>query len=282
MMSNAVAIVTGGSAGLGLEIARQFLAADYRVAIIGRSETRLTEAISQLAASFPANSDASHQRLFSVCADLAAPTAAQQAIEEIYRHWGRIDVLINNIGVSDRGTLEQLSAERLNELLLGNVLTTLLTSQAALPALKESRGVIINIGSLAGKVGARFLGGYPAAKHAVSGLTQQMRLEWREFGIHVGLLSPGPIRRQDAGQRYEASVTADANLPQQAKLPGGGTKIKGQSPVDVARRVVRMVQRREPDGVMPRYLRPLVAIGNLWPRFGDWLLLRLTSVKSKD
>lgn len=270
-----VAIITGGSAGLGLAIAHAFLGAGYRVAIIGRSEERLAAAAEQLGQEI---SSAQH-RLDSYAGDLAIPSTAAAILQRVVDRWGRIDVLVNNVGTSDRGSVDQLTAERLMELVHGNVIPMLRTSQAALPYLEQSRGSILNIGSLAGKVGARYLGAYPAAKHALAGLTQQMRLEWKPRGVHVGLLSPGPIRRDDAGARYEHQLASQSSLPPQARLPGGGTRVRGQDPAKVAARVVRMAQRRQIDVLAPGYLRPLVAIGHLWPWFGDWLLLRLTSVK---
>ncbi|MFG0262890.1 MAG: SDR family NAD(P)-dependent oxidoreductase, partial [Novipirellula sp. JB048] len=148
----------------------------------------------------------------------------------------------------------------------------------AIPELQQRHGVIINIGSLASKVGARYLGGYAIAKHALAGLTQQMRLELKPRGVHVGLVNPGPIRRDDAGSRYHQLM--QGNVPAAAAQPGGGTKIKGLAPEIVARAVLSCVHRRRGDVVLPRYLRLLIAVGHLAPRLGDWLLLKFTSSKA--
>ncbi len=135
----------------------------------------------------------------------------------------------------------------------------------------------MNIGSLASKVGARYIGGYAIAKHALAGMTQQLRLELKPRGIHVGLVSPGPIRRDDAGQRYNKSM--EEGLPTQASAPGGGTRLKGLAPERVADAVLRCIESRKPDIVLPGYLRLLIATGHAFPRLGDWLLLKFTSVK---
>ncbi|MEM9587377.1 MAG: SDR family NAD(P)-dependent oxidoreductase, partial [Planctomycetota bacterium] len=164
----------------------------------------------------------------------------------------------------------------LEELLDQNVRTSLLCSQAALPMLVQSRGSIVNIGSLASKVGARYLGGYSAAKHALAGLTGQLRLESAASGVHVGLVCPGPIRRSDAGERYRESSKV---LPEQAAQPGGGARLRGLDPDHVARAVVKCVQKRSPEIILPGYLRLLIAIGNASPRLGDWLIVRFTSSK---
>lgn len=131
-------------------------------------------------------------------------------------------MLVNCVGISDRGLIEDLKSDRLQELLDQNVFTALLCCQAGLPLLKESRGVIVNIGSLASKVGARYIGGYAIAKHALAGLTQQMRLELKPVGVHVGLVSPGPIQREDAGRRIAKWWMI--NCPHMLRLPAAAQR----------------------------------------------------------
>jgi short-subunit dehydrogenase len=211
----------------------------------------------------------------TIVADLTRREDCFRAAEQITESFGRLNVLVNCIGTSDRGLVRELSAERLHELMDLNVATTLQCTQAMLPLLEASRGSVVNIGSLAGKVGARYLGGYNAAKHALSGLTQQMRLEFRESGVHVGLVSPGPIRREDAGHRY-ADRTGES-LPGRASAPGGGAKVKGLDPERVARAVLNCAEHRRCDVVLPGHLRILIAVGHAWPPLGDWLLLKFTS-----
>ena len=270
MVSNErpVALITGGSAGLGFHVSAKFLAADYRVIVVGRDAERLQAAIDRLSTS-------SDDRVAAEVCDLTDPQQVAELIGSVQRSHGRLDVLVNCVGASDRGLIENLAPEKLDDLIHRNVLTALLCSQAAIPLLETSGGVIVNIGSLASKVGSRYIGGYAIAKHALAGMTQQMRLELKARGIHVGLVSPGPIRREDAGRRYDAAV--DASLPAQASKPGGGTRLKGLPPERVADAVLRVVRKRSPDIVIPGYLRILIAIGHAWPRLGDWLLLKFTS-----
>lgn len=266
-----VAMITGASSGLGYHIAARFLSAGYRIVLVGRDADRLREASERLGAA--ANGTA----LCEVC-DVTEPQQVAELLTRVDTHYGRLDVLVNCVGASDRGLVEKLTPARLDELMRINVHTALLCSQAAIPLLESSRGVIVNIGSLASKVGSRYIGGYAIAKHALAGMTQQMRLELKPRGIHVALVNPGPIVRDDEGGRYESRV--DASLPAQASRPGGGTSVKGLRPEQVADAVYRAVQRRAPDLVRPSYLRILIAIGHAMPRLGDWLLLRFTSRKS--
>jgi short-subunit dehydrogenase len=264
-----VALITGSSAGLGFVVARTFLAAGYRVMIVGRDQQRIDSAATQLAAG--------DDRVASCVCDLTDPGDVRRLFDDLQHQFGRLDALVNCVGSSDRGLAENLSPERLIELVQQNVVTALLCSQAALDMLEETGGVIVNVGSLAAKVGARYIGGYAAAKHALAGLTQQLRLELRPRGIHVALVSPGPIRRSDEGTRYQEQI--DDSLPEQAAKPGGGTRVKGMSPDKVARTILSCVQRRRVDVILPGYMRVLIAAGHAIPRLGDWLLLKFTSVK---
>lgn len=269
-----VAVVTGASAGLGLAIAQRFIVEGYDVVGIGRDAGRLESAASALAAEMP-QVHLKYGRFTPMTANVIDAGSVKELFRKIQCDFGRVDVLINCVGQSDRGSVVTLSRERLMELMDSNVVSALLCSQSALPLLQVSRGVIVNVGSLASKVGARHLGAYPATKHALAGLTQQMRLEWREYGIQVALLSPGPIRRDDAGKRYSQLSTA-AGVPAEALQPGGGSSLRGLEPKWIAEEVVRCVKRRSPDVVLPRYARLMITLGHLFPRLGDRILLALT------
>ena len=193
-----VVMITGGSDGLGLLVAETFLRHDYRVMILGRDPERLERAKDRLAP-LPSRPDS----LMGHAADVSVADQVQRAIDRVGDHFGRLDVLVNCVGKSDRGLIEKLRIEQLDALLRMNVHTALLCSQAALPLLEASGGVIVNLGSLAAKVGARYIGGYATAKHALAGMTQQLRLELKPRGVHVALVNPGPIRRDHCAQRQK-------------------------------------------------------------------------------
>ena len=270
-----VALVTGGSAGLGRVIAAKLLGHGYQVMIVGRDVEKLENARDLLAKEYRAKD--AHANVFSMRCDVTNGEDVACLLSDFTERFGRLDALVNCVGTSDRGLIENLAAERLEQLLRQNVLTALLCCQASIPLLEKSGGTIVNIGSLASKVGARYIGGYAIAKHALAGMTQQLRLEMKPRGIHVALVSPGPIRRDDAGRRYSKSF--DEGLPSQASAPGGGTNLKGLARERVADAVVRCIESRKPDIVLPGYLRLLIATGHAFPRLGDWLLLKFTSVK---
>jgi short-subunit dehydrogenase len=263
-----LALITGGSAGLGFVIAETFAEAGYDVVITGRNQERLETAAERL------------RSIGQVCVntircDVTDPDQVQAVAQALQTQVGRLDVLVNCVGESDRGLVMDLGVQRVHELIDQNLSATLICSQAMMPLLRACHGSVVNIGSLAGKVGARYLGGYNLAKHALTGLTQQMRLEWKEHDIHVSIVHPGPIRRDDTGSRYAAKMGGD--LPSQASKPGGGTKLKGLDPKRVAEAVLKCARRKRSDVVLPGYLRLLITIGNAFPRLGDWILLSFTS-----
>lgn len=280
------AVVTGGSSGLGLVIAAALLRAGYRVALIGRDRERLTQAIEHLRVNPGVGATARrllegsppHDTLFGVVADVTDPASVREGFDEIERRWSRMDVLINCVGQSDRGRVEALTPERLRALFDVNVTSALLCSQAALPMLRESRGTVVNIGSLAGKFGTRYMGGYCAAKHALAGLSQQMRLEWLELGVHVAVVHPGPIRRADTQPRYQVD---GETLPESAKLPAGGAQLRGLLPERVADEVLRCIRGRRTEVILPRHVRLLSCLAEAFPALGDRLLLRFTGGRSR-
>ena len=268
--SRPVVLVTGGSSGLGLAIAKAFIGNGFQAVVVGRSAERLERAAEQIRANVSSGAFVTAR-----AADVRFGDQVAELFDGIDAEFQRLDVLVNCVGESDRGLIESLTVDRLRELIDQNVVTALLCSQSALPLLEKNSGAIVNVGSLAGKVGARYIGGYSAAKHALAGMTQQMRLELRSRGVHVALVNPGPIRRDDGGTRYASKI--DETMPDQASAPGAGANVKGLEPEIVARAVVRAAMRRAPDVILPRHLRLLIAVGHLFPRLGDWLLLKFTS-----
>jgi NAD(P)-dependent dehydrogenase (short-subunit alcohol dehydrogenase family) len=208
-------------------------------------------------------------------ADVTSCSEVQAAVDLHLGAHGRLDVLVNVVGMSDRGRLESLKPEVLRELFEMNVISTLICSQTCLSALRQSRGVIVNIGSLASRLAPRYLGGYVVAKHALAGLSRQLRLECEADGVHVGLVCPGPIASDRPPNRY--GVDAATNVPESAAAPGGGAKLRQLSPETVAAAVMRCIDDRKIEIVLPGKTRMLMLLGTISPRLADWVLSRKTS-----
>jgi len=260
-----VVLVTGGSSGLGLAIARAFGSAGARVAIAGLEPELVGRAEAQLAAQDVAAA--------GFCADVTRQPDVERLFESALQRFGRLDVLVNAAGRSDRGRVLETTPEEFRELMELNFIALVRCTRAAVPHLLEQRGHVVNIGSLAAKSAARWVGAYPASKHAVAAYSQQLRLELGPEGLHVLLVCPGPVAR-DQPRLYELPGTE--NLPESARKPGAGVRVKAISADWLGRAIVRACEKRRPELVVPARARLLFAISQLWPRLGDWLVLRNT------
>ncbi|KLU06373.1 short-chain dehydrogenase [Rhodopirellula islandica] len=265
------AIVTGASAGLGLHVCRQLLREGYRVTMLGRNPERLQHAAELLSKEHSVDS-------IAVFAGDACDTESMQTlVDQHVAQFGSLDALVNVVGRSDRGLLINSDPAELESLFRDNVVSAWTCCRAAYEELKKSRGTIVNLGSLASRVAPRYLGGYVIAKHALVGFSRQLRMELEADGIHVGVVCPGPIRRDDDQPIDRYQTDKKAGVPATAAQPGGGAKLKGLPPEKVAAAVLRCIQDRKIEIVMPPKVRALMAINAVSPRLADWLLSKSTA-----
>ena len=133
--------------------------------------------------------------------------------------FGRLDVLVNNAGRSMRGKVLDTTPEQFRDLMELNLIALVRCTRAAVPELLRRQGHVVNIGSLASKAASRWVGAYPATKHAVAAYSQQLRLELGPQGLHVLLVCPGPIERKDP-RLYPLEGLED--VPERGAARGGG------------------------------------------------------------
>jgi NADP-dependent 3-hydroxy acid dehydrogenase YdfG len=182
-----VALITGGSSGIGLAVARSFLNEGARVAIVGRSQTKLQTALDQLRGG---------ANLVSHCADVAEMAQVQRTVDAIGRHWGTVEILINNAGVNTkRRALRELTPETWRLLLGVNLDGAFHCIHAVLPGMiARKEGVIVNINSIAGKRASPVSGAaYSASKFGMRALGLCVAAEERESGIRVHNIMPGEV-----------------------------------------------------------------------------------------
>lgn len=261
-----VVLVTGGSAGFGCALGQALARAGARTVLADRDEAKLAEVVDTLRAA--------GREAAGLGADVTSGDQVRDLVAEAVRIHGRLDLLANIVGRSARGAVLETTPDAFREMLEINFLSMVHCTRAAAPHLIESRGHLINMGSLAAKSAARYLGGYPVSKFAVAAYTQQLRLELGDLGVHVLLVCPGPMARPDAGTRYDAQST---HLPESARKPGGGVRVRGIPPDRLAERVLLCCQRRVPELVVPAKARWLFALSQLWPALADRILTRMTS-----
>jgi short-subunit dehydrogenase len=260
-----VVVVTGGSSGLGLAIARAFGKAGARLAIAARSPDKLKQAAAGLRSL--------GGEVLPIAADIRQQADVDALFAQVHQKFGTLDVLVNNAGSSARGAAIDTTAEEFAELMDLNLTALVRCTRAALPQLLESRGHLVNIGSLAGKTAARYMGAYSATKFAVSAYSQQLRLELGPQGLHVLLVSPGPIARDEPRVYAEDKISS---LPASARKPGGGAKVKLIQPDWLAERIVRACDHGEPELVVPGKARLVFAISQLSPSLGDWIVRKMS------
>lgn len=181
-----VALITGGSRGIGYGVAEALLNLDMRVAITSRSEDSAVKAAKQL-------TQLGRGKVLGLVADVRDYHSMQDAADVIMQKWGQLDVLVANAGIGHFGSVEDLSVEEWQETIDTNLSGVFYSIKATLPALKSSQGYVITISSLAGT--NFFEGGaaYNASKFGVTGMTQAIMLDVRNHGIKVSTIMPGSV-----------------------------------------------------------------------------------------
>jgi len=184
-LAGKVALVTGASGGIGRMIARGLAISGARVMLTGLTSTKVRRAHDELVVTgFP------EDHLISLAADLTDPDKAAAVVNTTLQRFGSLDVLVNAAGVGHFARFDELTLEHITEVIQTNLMTTLHTTHHAIEALKASRGHVINISSGLGKRGARKATAYAAAKFAVQGFSESLRLDVSRFGVRVTVISP--------------------------------------------------------------------------------------------
>lgn len=265
-----VAVVTGGSSGLGRAIAAALAAEGARVVIAARHADTLDLAAAEISRS--------GSEVIPVAADITRQDDVDALIRTTIERYGRIDALVNNAGRSMRRAILDTTAEDFRQLMELNLIGLVRCTRAAAPHLLAAKGHLVNIGSLAAKSAARWVGAYPATKFAVAAYSQQLRLELGPQGLHVLLVCPGPIARSESRDESSLSQRGDLDdgLPASARKPGAGVKTRALPPERIAADILRACQRRQGELIYPAAARLLFALMQLSPRLADWIVRKTT------
>jgi len=179
-LKDKVIIVTGGAKGIGEGIVKVLAGEGAIPAIIGRSEVDNKKVVAEV--------EAKGGKIFQVEAELTDPSASEKAVQEVLKKFGRIEGLVNNAGVNDGVGLETGDYEKFMASLHRNVVHYYLMAHHALPALKKSKGPIVNIGSKTAETGQGGTSAYAAANGGRNGLTREWAVELLKYGIRVNAI----------------------------------------------------------------------------------------------
>ena len=199
-----VAVVTGGGTGIGKGIARAFAAEGADLAIASRNRARLDATADELRA---LGAD-----VLVVTADVADERQVVALFEAVVERFGRLDILVNNSGIFERGPIDELTAEAWQRVVDVNLTGAFLCTREAMRIMKpQSGGRIINIGSISAQTPRFDSAPYTATKHGLVGLTKSTALEGREFGIAASCLHPGNVETDmtSSVQGKEPMMTLD-------------------------------------------------------------------------
>lgn len=239
-----VALITGGSSGVGLATARKLSALGYTVVISGRDLAKLQEAKKEFSGSgIPP---------LLIPADVSEEHQVKKLVDGTISEFGRIDLVFAAAGVSMRAPFEESKIDAIEHLMKVNFFGVLYLLHHALPYIKKTQGSFVAMSSLTGKRGVPEYSIYGASKFALQGLLDSVRMEVDRDGVHIGVISTGFI-----------------DTPLRQRILGGDGKVLAKNPVlpfrlwpleKCMKIVMKVILKRQRDAIFPGFIRPLLGI----------------------
>lgn len=207
-----VALVTGASSGFGMLASVKLAEQGYQVIATMRGTSR-PEALAALAAARGVESRLEVRRV-----DVTDAASIEAAVAHALGAYGRIDLLVNNAGYAQGGYVEEVTMEQWRAQFETNVFGAIAAAKAVLPHMREQgRGTIINIGSISGRIAFPGYAPYAAAKFAIEGFSESLRLEMKPYGVHVALIEPGAYPT-NIWEKGFSSMAGDDASPYRSRL----------------------------------------------------------------
>ena len=249
-----IVVITGGSDGIGKALVAQFLALGAKVATCGRNENKL----SLLVAEFPSSN------LYTAQVDVSKQDQSEAFIKQVVDNWGRIDVLINNAGISMRALVSEVSVQTLQNVMDINFWGTVYCTKAALASIQQNKGVIVGVSSIAGYRGLPGRSGYSASKFALNGWLEALKTELYASGTHVMWVCPG----------FTTSNIRNAALDKNAKAQGESPMDEGamMSSEDCATHIIHAIEKRSRSLVLTFTGKRTVFMNKYFPAWADKLV----------
>lgn len=253
-----VVVITGSTLGIGLRVAAELAAMGAHIVLNGRNPERLESAAQQIGQA--------GGRVLAIPGDVADPASCQRLIEESVASFGRIDILINNAGMNMWGTVEQSDPHALRRIMDINFWGAIWTTQAALPHLRQTRGSVLFMSSIAAFHGLPLNAVYAASKRSLASLAESLRIELHDTGIHVGVAFIGLTETDQEKTVYDAQ-----GQPIPRPVVSGGPTPQRIEVVTPAIR--RMLLRREKQRVFSGIGRINYWVNRLLPGVAHWVLV---------
>jgi len=233
-MKPKVVLITGGSSGIGKSIALYLKTKDFIVYGTTRDLNKFDDFLG----------------FHLIEMDVTKPNTVTKAVSDIIIKEGRLDILINNAGIGITGPIEETPHEEITKTFNTNFHGPLHVMKAVLPHMrKQKSGLIINITSIAGYMGLPYRGIYSATKGALELATEALRMETKDFGVHITNLAPGDYATNIASGRFHAEILNNSPYKEPysktLNLINKGVN-DGDDPIEVARMVLKIIQKKKP------------------------------------
>src|SRR5438477_1656193 len=259
-----VAVITGGSRGLGLVLARHICAQGGKVAIIARDPEELERAKVDLGRRSGA------PNAFGVKCDLLDASQIESAVQEIIDRFGKIDILINNAGIIEVGPLENMTREDFERAMRLHFWAAYELISRIIPEMRIwGGGRIVNISSIGGKVAVPHLAPYSASKFALTGLSDAIRAELARDNIHVTTVAPGMMR---TGSHVNARFKGKHDMEFAWFAASAGAPLISMNADRAARKILAACRRGQPSLTLTFAARKIVLGNALFPNLTGYLM----------
>ncbi|MCW3807705.1 SDR family oxidoreductase [Plebeiibacterium marinum] len=229
-MQNKVVIITGASSGIGLALAKEFAQRGSKLVLAARSAEKLKDLETEF--------NNKGTETICVATDVSKEAECKNLIDKAIAKFNRIDILINNAGISMRALFKDVDLDVLKQLMDVNFWGTVYCTKYALPHLLKSKGSVTGISSIAGFIGLPARTGYSASKYAMHGFLETLRVENLKTGLHVLIAAPG----------FTASNIRNTALSNDGSAQGESPRNedKMMSAEEVAQHVANAIKKRKP------------------------------------
>lgn len=255
-LKNKVVVITGASSGIGKALGRTALERGAKLAVCARNLGKLQDNFNEI----------SDENILFVKADVSVESDCETFIKTVLHKWGRIDVLINNAGITMRALFEEAELKVIKELMDINFWGMVYCTKYALPSIRKNSGVILGISSIAGFRGLPARTGYSSSKFAMQGFLEALRTELLHTGVHVMWVSPGFT----ASNIRNSALNAAGTIQKESPL----NENKLMSAERCAEIIADGIERKKRTIVMTTQGKLAVWVNKLFPSLADRLVYR--------